>query len=204
LIDGGASSRLIKSFERVDVTLAGVSYSLRSRISGRNTDGSGRVTVNLSENGDKRQMAVHRDFSGFWHVDRKGGGGDSLITYRRNQVTVSSLDLLDPEMYRLFAREGRATVLDLNSGELVSGVVAALGESEMVIGGESVIVRNFELRSDTGLASFSWSSDGLLLAYAIDLLGTVFEARVRTVPTTRSWGDVSPVTGGVDMHEEQL
>ena len=204
LTQGGEPSRLIKSYEQLEVREGSNIYQLDSRVSARHSSRRGRVTTVAKENGAKRQIEVKRDSKGKWTISNNSGGGVTTQELLRHQVTGSTLDFLDPQRYEIFRQSDRAAMVDVYSGQLIAGTVESLGDGTIQIAGQPVLVSEYKWHTPYGVVVLSWSVDGLLLGYEMDYLGRTLQARATTVPPVRTFGDMAPVLSNTGVVEEEL
>jgi hypothetical protein len=206
-IEGVAgASRLIQSWFDVDTRIAGQQVVIQSRSSARASDSDSSFAMSIAENGVVREIQGQRQWDGVWQVVAIEHGERKTWKHRRTEVTLSSMDFLDPSRHKLMTLDTQAGVLVAETGQVVQGAVSELGDKELWVNGKIVLVEEWGWSPDMGQVVMSWNQEGLLLAYSVSFMGKTLDAVVREVPPTRSYGniDLSTVSDDVEVEEEEL
>jgi hypothetical protein len=198
-------SRVIESWTELDATLAGMPVQVRSRESARILGGRSSFTAAVIENGKARDVQGRRMSNGGWRVSVVADGQRTSTRLKRSEVTLTSMDLLDPERHGLLAAAPSAHVLVASSGEVYVGTVEDLGESMARVGQVPVPVQSYSWSPGQGAVQMSWSLDGTLVSYDMGFMGYTLHAQLDAMPAARVFGqiDLTGVSTG-DVTEEDL
>ena len=181
--------RILESFTEFSVSMAGQTYQMKNRATLK-AGGTPGFTSNIEENGKLREVQGRMLPDRRWLVTVTEGGQVKTWTLRASEITLSSLDLLDPVRHTLLLNGTNANLLLAETGGISAGTVEDLGESALTIGGEEVMVQRAAFTPETGRMELSWSSDGLLLAYQTRVLGRELKGVVTELPAPLSFGTV--------------
>lgn len=197
--------RILESFTELTVSVAGQSYQLKNRATLK-AGGTPGFTSNIEENGKLREVQGRMLPDRRWLVTVTEAGQVKTWTLRASEITLSSLDLLDPVRHALLLNGASANLLVAETGGISAGAVEDLGEGALTVGGVEVMVRRAAFTPDTGRMELSWSSDGLLLAYETRVLGKAVKAVVTEVPAPLTFGTVETdaLQVGGAVNEEAL
>ena len=203
--EDGDEVRIVQSYTELKVTLPGALYVYRNRASGRAGTGSPGFTSSVDEDGTIREVQGRRTSDRSWRVTLVEGGETQAWKLRPSQVTLTSLDLLDPERHELLTMTADAAVLVVETGAISSGPVTDLGVARVRVGGDEVEGHRWGLDTEDGRWVMAWSSEGVLLGYETRWMGKTLTARLRALPPPASFGDVevAPVLG-TGLSEESL
>jgi hypothetical protein len=202
---GGPSVRMTSSFTELQVTLAGVPWSFQQRASAVVRDGRSSFTSSVQENGRLREVQARQGQDGRWRVvvleaDRAGSG-----ELRASEVTLTSMDLFDPDARLRLTTAGTARVLAAETGTVLEGPVEDLGEGVVRIAGQDVAVHRWAWTPAAGRMELSWSMDGLLVAYQTTVAGKKLDATLTQAPAGLSFGEVEdPRADRPTVREEEL
>ncbi len=201
----GAAVRVIESYTAFDVQVAGVPFSYVNRASVRVDARGAAFTSSVSENGELREVQARSRRDGSWTVTVLEDGTRAATRLSPGDVDLCSLELLDPIRHEELTARPRAELLAAETGTLLAGQVEDLGESSLDIGGSAVPVHRWAWTPPTGRVELAWSLDGLLVSYETAWMGKKLGARLRALPSPRSFGEIGPIGGVVEgVAEEEL
>lgn len=204
---GGGETRILTSTLALDAVVGAQRWTLQSRCSAVASDRTSSFTCAVRENGALREVSARRQPDGSWSGTITDDKQKASYTWRRSEVTLSSMDLADPVLHAQLYDGPSAGLLVTEAGVAVPGAVQDGGEAELKVGGQSVTVHRYSWTPSTGKMSFSYSSEGLLLAYELAALGKTVTAVVKSLPPPRDYGDVQMVPFGGEntvVREEPL
>jgi len=198
-------SRVIESWTEMATTIAGMPVQLRSRESARILGGRSSFSAAVEENGKARDVQGRRMSDGSWRISVVADGKRSSTRLKRSEVTLTSMDLLDPERHRLLGSADMARVLVASSGEVYAGAVEDLGESLVRVGQVPVPVQSHSWAPGQGRVQMSWALDGTLVSYDMGFMGHTLHAQLDALPAPRVFGqiDMTGVSTG-DVREQEL
>ena len=119
-------------------------------------------------------------------------------TLPASSVQLSSLELVDPVRHRELTGRARAEVLAAETGTLLVGLVADLGEGTVEVGGQALPVHRWQWSPAAGQVELAWTPEGILVAYETDWMGMELSARLRAAPEARSFGEIGTIPDVVD------
>lgn len=197
--------RILESYTELKVTVAGVSHTIKSRSSAK-AGGSPAFTNTIDEDGKLREIQGRLLPDRRWMVTIAEGKDLKTWYYRGSEITLSSMDLLDPRRHLLLLDSSVAHLLAAETGVVTSGAVQDLGERTLQVSGQDVTARCASWTPETGAMEMCWGEDGLLLSYGTSLLGRTITAVATEIPAPATFGNIdAPAlqTGGT-MSEEPL
>jgi len=202
-----AETRIIESLQELETTIKGLPVKMRTRSSARSSDSSSSFVSSHELNGKVSEVQGHRDNDGRWLVTILAGGKVSTWEYRRSEVDLTTMDLVDPAQPPPLNDNASAKVLVAEAGVIMTGVVRDLDESKVKVGGRQVPVHRWDWTPPDGKVELSWSLDGVLVDYEAAFMGTTLDARLRQLPEPRTFGtiDMEPLkSGDTKVIEEDL
>lgn len=200
-------TRIIESWEEVDARVKGVDVKMRTRITARSSESASSYVASQDLNGKVQEVQGRRGTDGKWTVTILGDGKVSTWEYRRSEVDLTTMDLLDPERPAALHDNATARVLVAEAGIIMDGLVRDLDEAKLKVAGQQVPVHRWDWAPSAGRVELSWSLDGLLVGYEAAFMGATLRARVQKVPEPRTFGEIelSPTTSaGTKVFEEDL
>lgn len=204
---GGGETRILTSTLSLDATAGTQRWTLESRCSAVASDTTSSFTCAVRENGALREVAARRQNDGSWAGTITDAKQKGSYTWRRSEVSLSSMDLADPILHAQLYDAPSAGLLVAEAGVAVAGAVVDGGEEEIKVGGQTVTVHRYSWTPSTGKLSFSWSNEGILLAYELSALGKTVKAVAKSLPPARDYGEVEMVPFGGEntiVREEPL
>jgi len=206
-LDGAdaAGVEVIESYTQIDTTLMGTPLHFENRASAQLDAGTSSFVSSVDENGHLREIQARQRRDGVWKVTVIEDKAVKQADLPRGQVDLSTLQLLDLQAARDLTARARASVLLAETGTVMSGQVDDLGEGTVDVAGQSLPVHRWAWSPALGRMELAWSMDGVLVSYQAPWMGRTLQAKLRSVPAPRSWGQVEPVsaaTGG--MSEQEL
>ncbi len=201
----GGEIRILETWTELTVVVAGTTHTLKSRATAKAGGSPGFVSaVQLDGKNTEIQGRLLPDRR--WMVTVAEGGELKTWYYRGSELTLTSLDLLDPRRHLLLLDNPTAYVLAAETGVVTGGATRDLGERTVKVGAAEVSARCASFEPDTGPMELCWSDEGLLLSYATTLFGKQIDAVATEVPAPAVFGTVeTPAleTGGT-LSEEPL
>lgn len=194
--------RVLESTTTLDTAAVGVPYSFQQRL----TAHAGELPASFHSvvrDGARAREIQGRTDGMQWSLSIVEKGRTRAWDMGPTEVDLSTADLLDPGTRVPLARFERAKLLSVETGDVVSGEVKALGVAEVEIAGQKVPASGWAWTADTGESRFWYTSDGLLLKYETQLGNTKVEALLQRLPPLGV--DESPVqAGGAGVREEEI
>lgn len=202
-------TRLITAETRLDARVAGLDYTLHSRVDARITDAKTSFVASTRTNGETVEVQGRTDREGAWLITRVTAGEVETLRYRPIEVDLASIDLQDPTRRLLLdPNRGQADVLLVETGTTARGAVALAGTRTVRVGDDTLEPELIEWTAPTGPVRLAWNQDGVLVIHEMRVLGQTVVARLRNLPAPRSWGEVQVKTGFTDdvgsIGEEEL
>jgi hypothetical protein len=200
-------TRIIESWIDVDAEIAGQQVKVRQRATARASGGRLSFTSVNDENGRVSEVQGKRLGDGRWLINIVDRTGARSFEYRKSQVDLCTLDLLDPELHRRLTDKSTARVLLVETGDVLEGPAKDLGESTLKVGATELPVTRATFTPTQGRLTMDWNLEGLLVAYEIGFMGQRMSATVTAPPDARVWGEVSvPLRfgAGVEVGEDEL
>ena len=207
--DLAPETRLVTVTTKVDSRVAGLDYQLHSRADARITSRKVSFVASTQTNGETVEVQARQDRDGGWLVTAVTPGAVQELSYRSMEVDLTSVDLGDPVRHALLnpARPS-ADVLLVETGTVVGGAVRDLGEATLQVGDRRVAVSRVEWRPATGPITLAWTTEGTLVSYDMQVLGSTLTARLRALPAPPSWEGAEVSTDftqpGTAIHEQEL
>lgn len=197
--------RILETWTELTVTVAGATHTLKSRATAK-AGGTPAFSNAIEQDGQLREIQGRLLPDRRWMVTLAEGGNIKTWYYRGSEITLSSLDLLDPRRHLLLLDKPTAFLLAAETGVVTSGATADLGARTLTIGGSAVDARCASFTPETGPMELCWSEEGLLLSYETSFLGREIVAIAREVPTPATFGiiDAPALQQGGTMSEEPL
>jgi len=186
---GNGEIRILESYTDLHVNIAGTAHTFKSRSTAK-AGGTPSFSSSIEQDGHLAEIQGRQLSDRRWMVTIAEDGEVKTWYYRPSEVTLTSLDLLDPNRHRLLLDGPTAGVLAAETGTVVSGAVKDLGEASLRVGDQEVSVQRAIWSPDSGAMQMSWSSDGLLLSYETSILGKRVTATVTELPAPASFGTV--------------
>ena len=181
-------ARMIRSTMSLNISLDRLSYRMVSRVSAMHGPSGTNFVTSVQENEAIREIQARAERGGEWSVSGLENGERTEWTFRRGEVGVTSMEMLDPERYRRLLDGPTAPMLVAETGQVIVGQVQDMGEAQMQIAGQLVNVHRIAWTSEAGAMELNFSENGLLLDYSLDFLGKRLHARLEQLPNERSWG----------------
>jgi hypothetical protein len=177
-----ATRRIVESWTELDGAVGPLRIRYRQRMtaSAEGRDPASFQSV-IDENGRTREVQTRWTPAG-WVVTTVADGRARTGTLDASRVDFSTADLFDPDSRLGFAGRQGARILSAESGELLQGTVADLGDSVLDVHGEQVPVHGWAWDSAEGRSAFWYSAEGYLVSYDLKLLGVAVSARLRAPP----------------------
>jgi hypothetical protein len=195
-------ARMIRSTLDLSVLMGRNSYTLVSRVSALHGPGGASFVASVEENGQGREIQARADRDGSWSVTALEAGVRSTWSFRRTEVGLTTMDMFDPERYRRLLDHASNPVLVTETGQVLPGQVAELGEARIEVAGQMLNVDKISWTPEAGQMILHYSDEGLLVDYRLDFMGMRLHARLQELPGERSWGGFEPVLG--EVSEEEL
>ena len=200
-------TRIIESWIEVEAEIAGQQVKVRQRATARASGGRLSFTSVNDENGRVSEVQGKRLGDGRWLINIVDRTGGRSFEYRKSQVDLCTLDLLDPELHRRLTDKSTARVLLVETGDVLEGPAKDLGEATLKVGEVELPVTRATFTPPQGRLTMLWNLEGLLVSYEIGFMGQRMTATVNEPPDARVWGEVSvPLRfgAGVDVGEGEL
>jgi|GEM_PF-5320798 hypothetical protein len=193
---GGFETRIVESVMKIDAPMGASRWTHTHRCNGRSTDAGSSFTCAVKENGASREVQGRRNKDLTWTVTVVDAKGRTSRDLRSSEVSLSSMDLLDPTAYLRLLDQPEAALLSAESGVVLRGPVRDLGESTLQIAGQTLPVRRLGFSAESTTSTFSYGLDGLLLAYEMVAAGHTVRATLTQPPPARDFGDVMVIPFG--------
>lgn len=200
-------TRILESWIEVDAEIAGQQVKVRQRATARASGGRLHFTSVNDENGRISEVQGKRLNDGRWLIHIVDRTGARSFEYRKSQVDLCTLDLLDPELHRRLTDKSTARVLLVETGDVLEGPAKDLGEATLQVGAVELPVTRATFTPSLGRLTMDWNLEGLLVSYELGFMGQRMTATVSTPPEPRVWGEVSvPLRfgAGVEVGEDEL
>lgn len=196
-------ARMIRSTMSLEINLDRHSYRMISRVSAMHGPSGTNFVTSVQENEAIREIQARAERDGAWSVSGLENGERTGWSFRRGEVGVTSMEMLDPERYRRLLDGPTAPMLVAETGQVMLGQIQDMGETQMQIAGQQVNVHRIGWVSEAGAMELNYSENGLLLDYSLDFLGKRLHARLEQLPNERSWGGFESSVLG-EVQEEEL
>lgn len=194
--------RVLEATTRLDTQPIGLGYTFEQRLTAHAGEGPASFHSVVKDNGRAREIQGRTGIDG-WTVSVVERGRTRTWDLPFTQVDLSSADLLDPQTRVPLAQFETADMLSIETGDVMTGEVKRLGTVEVQVDGKAVPVQGLEWASDTGTARFYYTSDGVLVKYAQQVMGKTVEAMLQQLPPPGV--DDAPVqSAGSTIVEEEL
>lgn len=184
-------TRILESWTEIQAEVAGKLIKVRQRATARASGSRLQFTAVNDENGRISEVQGRRLADGRWLLTIIDSSGSRSFEYRKSQVDLCTLDLLDPELHRRLIDRPTARLLLVETGDVIEGPAKDLGEATLKVGGVELPVNRSTFTPSEGRLTMDWNLEGLLVAYEIGFLGQRLSAQVRTPPAPRVWGEVA-------------
>jgi hypothetical protein len=201
---GDAESRVIETWTELEARVGGWRAEVQNRSTGHITRSDSSFTSSLSLNGDVSEVQGRTLADGRWQLHGIFNRRLSNWELRRTEVDLSTLDLLDPIRSQQLTTLTQARVLSAETGQVMTGPVADLGEGVLIVGGQEVRVHRWSWTPQEGRFELAWSSDGMLLGWSAEIKGQTIQGRLKALPEPRSFGVAPALTGLPEFVEEEL
>lgn len=172
--------------------------TLESRGSGLSTPGGAQFSSATESNGVRSSVAAQEVPQGGWQVTVLSGGKQNERV--EPDVRMSTFDVMDPARVSNLEAEGAFGVVIAETGDVLTGTLAAGKPDAVEIGGHSIPASTYTLTGTGTTARFFVSGDGLLLRSEVRWLGLTMVGTLRALPPARDYGAVETLeglTGGV-------
>lgn len=206
LPSGTGEVRILETWTEINASVAGAPITWRNRATAKAGVGAPGFTSSLDENGTLREVQARVLPDRRWQVTVVEAGETKTWTLRGGEVTLSSLDLLDPQR-RLLLTDGRdaASLLMAEVGNVLTGAVEDLGEGTVKVAGQDVDVHRWGFTPDTGRIELAWTADGLLVSYQMAWMGRRLTGVLDALPPPPEFGEIQIAPGlGGGFEEEKL
>ena len=200
-------TRLIESYEEATVEVAGRTVRHTARASAHGGAGTASFVVSVADDGEVRELQGRQAEDGHWEVVEIRPGAREQWSWRRSEVDLSSLDLLDPVRHRRLGDAPTASILLAETAQVLSGPVTDLGEATVEVGGRELLVHRWSWEPEGGgRAEFAWTPEGVLARFDLTVLGTRLRAVLREAPEREVFGtiDLPDGFGGPAVQEQDL
>lgn len=198
---GNGEQRIMESYTELHGQVGPMRLDWRQRLTAIAVDGDpAAFTSVIDENGSTREIQG-RWTPAQWVVSINGDGRLKETNFPVGKIDLSTSDLMDPDTRFPLAHFDTVRVLSAESGEVVTGSVKSLGQSDLTVGGEKVPVTGWQVDSQQGRSVFWYSSEGYLVRYEMTMLGIPMSAELAKAPPGGS--DDFPVAAGSPKIEEQ-
>lgn len=195
--------RLIQSWTEIQVSWAGAPMVWRQRLSAKEGSTPAFTSV-VDEAGRPREIQGRMSSDRFWTVTVGDKGTINTYNLRPSEVTLTSVDLIDPVRSRLLVA-GPVALLLAETGTVLNGTVQDGGPTTVTVGGQEVSAHRWILRAAEGEQVLTFTDDGVLVAYDTALLGRTLSAKARALPPPPSFGAAPTLQGGgTTLGEEAL
>lgn len=191
--------RLVEAY--TVATIAGQKIACRS--SGQSSARGATFTTSLDQGGALSQVQGMELPGGGWRVIVADGGGVKETTLGKNDVRLTTLDVLDPGRTGLLAGGGELELLVAETGEVLVGTLEEGQVGTTKVGNQKVTVTRYTATGPLGTAKFDLDESGLLLKSEMTWLGVTVVAAAREVPPPRSYGTIDLGVGS-GVSEEPL
>lgn len=181
-----------------DATVLG--QKLLVRASGQSGPRGANFTASVDQSGAISQVQGIELPAGGWRVTVADGGGVRESTYAKDDIRLTSLDILDPGRTSLLTGGGQLELLLVETGEVLVGTLDAGQVGTTKVANQKVAVTRYTATGALGSARFDIDENGLLLKSELRWLGGTVSAVVREVPPPRSYGTIEgfePLTPGI-------
>ncbi len=195
------SQRIMESFTELHGQVGPMRLDWRQRLTAIavGTDPAAFTSV-IDENGSAREIQG-RWTPSHWMVAINGDGRVKETEWPVGKIDLSTSDLMDPDTRFPLAHFQTVRILSAESGDVVTGTVSQLGQSDLTVGGEKIPVTGFQVDSPQGKSVFWYSSEGYLVRYELTMLGIPMSAELSKAPPGGM--DDFPVGIGSPKIEEQ-
>ena len=200
--DQSGEVRILESWTEIDARIRGIPVEIRNRATARATDSRGSFSSSMSINGSVEEIQGRQLPDGRWQLTRVRQDQIAEQLIRRTEVDLSSLDLFDPVLGSLLVDPGPVGVVSVETGMVLRGPVEDLGEAEITIDGQPILVHRWGIDTDEGRVELSRSMEGLILGWSMDIEGEQLQATARSVPPERSYDTIAPLFGEAVLEEE--
>lgn len=176
--------RLVEAY--TVATVAGQKIVCRS--SGQSSARGATFTTSVDQGGALSQVQGIELPGGGWRVIVADGAGVKETTLGKNDVRLTTIDVLDPGRTPLLAGGGDLELLVAETGEVLVGTLDAGTTGTTKVGGQKVTVTRYTATGPLGAAKFDIDENGLLVKSEMSWLGVTVVAAAREVPPPRSYG----------------
>lgn len=180
--------RLLQSFTKFSVPLAGTQYTYVQRLGGR-FGGARSFAASIEDNGQVREVQGYLSEAGQWVVTVVEKGQSKTWYLPAEDVDLTSAELMDPDRAsRVLQSATTLRVLATETGGILTGPVEDLGLQEQVVGQQAMNVHRFRWSPPGGDMVLSYDDDGYLVSYEVDVVGRRMGARLDAAPPGRTYG----------------
>ena len=180
-MEGKYKRRVIESWTEINAQNLGSQFTFQQRLTGHIMGGPASFHAVIEASGRPREIQGRRSGLG-WQVSVVEKGRARSWELAADQVDLSSVDLFNPDSPVHLTRLSHARILSAETGAILEGKLTPLGASRIYIDGEPVVVRGFQLKSESTDASFFFDSEGVLVRYQTFLVGLSLSGTLRTPP----------------------
>ena len=181
-----------------DATVIG--QKLVVRASGQSGPRGANFTSSVDQAGALSQVQGIELPTGGWRVTVADGAGVRESTYTKDEVRLTSLDLLDPGRTALLTGGGDLELLLVETGEVLVGALDAGQVGTTKVANQKIPVTRYTATGALGNAKFDIDANGLLLKSELRWLGGTVSAVARDVPPPRIYGTIEgfePLNSGI-------
>ena len=167
---GIGQDRMIKSWTEMEISLPGVGFSYKQRLSGFCDAHGSPFNSITSEQGINREIQAINHVDG-WTVNIVGEAQGGAYQYSRGEFDITSLDFLDPSAEWRDPDLAYLSVLAAETGTVFSGAFEQVGTRELTIGGQSVLGTVWLWHLGEGVTELVYDEQGHLLRYTMEVMG---------------------------------
>lgn len=131
-----------------------------------------------------------------WRINTIGTGALREVTYTPADGLMSTLDLVDPGRTDVLGNVGKATLLFVETGDVMTGTLAEGEDITVTVAGRMVAARRTAFTPTTGgSATFDVDQNGVLLRSQVQWLGVNVTASLHALPSDRDFGTLDTIQG---------
>ncbi len=202
--DGLQEVRVLETWTELSVSLGRDDFAWTQRMSGMTRAGSATFASAQNDNGWLQEVQAVKKLQG-WTVTIAEDGQARVYHLDRDAFDLTSLDLLDPGQGDRLRGRDSLSVLAAETGTVIQGPLALIGEVPVTIDGERLIGTGYRWSTPDGPVELIYGPDGHLLRYALRIGAITVSATLSDPPSARRFEEelAGPLIGPA-VREEAL
>lgn len=185
----GGERRVVET--HTTATLAG--RALEARATGMSNPRGATFTTSLSLDGKVESIQGVEQPDGRWKLTITDGKDLRRSELPDPGVILTTIDIVDPGRSRRLDASGGATLVFVETGDVLHGQLGPGQPATVPVGAAQVSTTRYTLETDLGRARFDLDENGLLVRSEASWLGVGVVATLRELPPAATWGEVETI-----------